>query len=651
MPKIWNLYFVLKLLLLIALVASSDIHGVDKNSSHNSSKEVFRTKETEQTKSLYKKKLENNAIAKNRSLKSLLPRAPTGKEDPFSSSNYFRFSKRDVSQAKADTEEEKKKINPATGLVQLFSSLRLTGGSNSDNSDNSNKNNSSAGSNSTDFSKLADFKKTSNKNKNWDSKDDFLVDSIPYLADKPNPQIQLYSGQIEPGSTDSNIFFVLAKNKLNFQNNDTWLIWINGGPGCSSMYSFFIQNGPLKFNQAGNITYRDETWVKNIDILYIDQPFGTGLSYSDETDKTLSYDIFSDVLFAFIAKFIKIFPEYASKKLYISGHGESGTTISYLAHKILYPKETQSLDVDLKGLFIGNGWMDSKSIYSSYLPVMKQKFDLRTSQENTLRNKTGACMEDLRLNDFPSRTPKCDSIIAEINNINGKSNKNCSSVCNYNIYVPDCDCKGSYSSQIAFMESYMSDTDVQAFFNVMPGKGTTQWKRCSPDIFNQMNFVNKKSVVNLLSDILSKIKVLIYVNSENIAVNDLANQYMISNLTWNGKTGFENYKKENIDYKVDEKVVGSYYSERELTYAVIYNQISNVESLVNSELLVMFLQFAGMKSTYLPLQRSASFNQFGEIVTTSSIASRIAITVSIYVLVVIVVFGAIYYFLSTREKK
>ena len=58
------------------------------------------------------------------------------------------------------------------------------------------------------------------------------------------------------------------------------LVWINGGPGCSSLFGLFFENGPYTINQKGQAVANPNTWALAANMLYIDQPINTGLSYS-----------------------------------------------------------------------------------------------------------------------------------------------------------------------------------------------------------------------------------------------------------------------------------------------------------------------------------------------------------------------------------
>ncbi|KAH8696547.1 Alpha/Beta hydrolase protein [Talaromyces proteolyticus] len=65
-------------------------------------------------------------------------------------------------------------------------------------------------------------------------------------------------------------------------------IWLQGGPGGSSMFGAFTENGPCAVNEDSQSTRRnDYAWTKHANMLYIDQPVQTGFSYDIPTNGTL----------------------------------------------------------------------------------------------------------------------------------------------------------------------------------------------------------------------------------------------------------------------------------------------------------------------------------------------------------------------------
>lgn len=55
------------------------------------------------------------------------------------------------------------------------------------------------------------------------------------------------------------------------------LVWLNGGPGCSSSNGLSKENGPLLFpGDSSSSKNKLCSWTKLANVLYIDQSVGTG---------------------------------------------------------------------------------------------------------------------------------------------------------------------------------------------------------------------------------------------------------------------------------------------------------------------------------------------------------------------------------------
>ncbi|TVY29862.1 Carboxypeptidase S1-like protein [Lachnellula hyalina] len=100
---------------------------------------------------------------------------------------------------------------------------------------------------------------------------------------------QQYTGWVNiPGNYSTNTFFWFFGAR---QPTDSLTIWLNGGPGSSSMLGLFTENGPcevveLAQGKFGTIA-REYGWDRGSNILYIDQPNQVGFSYDTPTNGSL----------------------------------------------------------------------------------------------------------------------------------------------------------------------------------------------------------------------------------------------------------------------------------------------------------------------------------------------------------------------------
>ena len=101
---------------------------------------------------------------------------------------------------------------------------------------------------------------------------------------------------------------------------------MNGGPGCSSVAGFMTEVGPFQIVPGSNgskITNRETSFNRISNLLVFDSPSGVGLSYGTGMSPNQTY-VFDDHTTAelnlqFLLAFLKTFPEYAKRDLYIGG--------------------------------------------------------------------------------------------------------------------------------------------------------------------------------------------------------------------------------------------------------------------------------------------------------------------------------------------
>ena len=105
--------------------------------------------------------------------------------------------------------------------------------------------------------------------------EDHRVSSLP---DAPKLDEAQYAGYIQVQG-HANIFYWLFESKKS-PKTDPLVIWLNGGPGCSSMDGLFIELGPYRMTSGRKIVKNPFSWNTEANLLFVDQPVGTGLSYT-----------------------------------------------------------------------------------------------------------------------------------------------------------------------------------------------------------------------------------------------------------------------------------------------------------------------------------------------------------------------------------
>ena len=91
---------------------------------------------------------------------------------------------------------------------------------------------------------------------------------------------QLHSGFITiDKATDSNTYFVFAP-ALSKRPDAPVLLWLQGGPGASSLFGMFTEIGPFDIDEAMQVAPRAHSWNQDYSLLFLDNPLGTGFSFT-----------------------------------------------------------------------------------------------------------------------------------------------------------------------------------------------------------------------------------------------------------------------------------------------------------------------------------------------------------------------------------
>eukprot|EP01084_Bolivina_argentea_P022707 42217_1 len=194
------------------------------------------------------------------------------------------------------------------------------------------------------------------------SPEDYLIRNLPLYNDSNgNILFKQYAGYIHLNDTDQTALFFWFVESQQSPSTDPICLWLNGGPGASSIgYGFFTEHGPFRLSKnATTLNPYQYSWNKISNILYLDTPSGTGLSYSNNSNGYNCSDNKTTIInYMFLQKFFQIFTNFSNHNLYLSGESYAGHFIPQLANYILQHYSTNSWTKNLKGFLIGNPAID-----------------------------------------------------------------------------------------------------------------------------------------------------------------------------------------------------------------------------------------------------------------------------------------------------
>ncbi|CAO1627479.1 unnamed protein product [Parajaminaea phylloscopi] len=173
-------------------------------------------------------------------------------------------------------------------------------------------------------------------------KDDFHIDGkkLPGVSELIGDVGDSWAGLLpisdDPKNNISYFFWLWAPQQSS--GHDTLTLWLNGGPGCSSMVGMTTENGPflVKSTAEGKLYVQRnlDSWNKAGWVLYVDQPAATGYSSAPGPDAANEQDIARDFE-GFLKQLYKVFPELAPKKFYLTGESYAGMYIPYMVNRLV----------------------------------------------------------------------------------------------------------------------------------------------------------------------------------------------------------------------------------------------------------------------------------------------------------------------------
>ncbi|CAN6584559.1 unnamed protein product [Malus baccata var. baccata] len=105
------------------------------------------------------------------------------------------------------------------------------------------------------------------------------ADKITRLPGQPQVNFQQYAGYVTVDEKQGRSLFYYFVEAQTDPASKPLVLWLHGGPGCSSVGGAFIENGP--FQPSGDILLKNDfSWNREANMLYLESPAGVGFSYS-----------------------------------------------------------------------------------------------------------------------------------------------------------------------------------------------------------------------------------------------------------------------------------------------------------------------------------------------------------------------------------
>ncbi|KAG9276945.1 lysosomal protective protein [Astyanax mexicanus] len=383
-------------------------------------------------------------------------------------------------------------------------------------------------------------------------------DEIKFLPGlSKQPSFKQYSGYFNvAGNKHLHYWFVESqKNPV----SSPVVLWLNGGPGCSSLDGFLTEHGPFLIQDDGTtLEYNPYSWNMIANMLYLESPAGVGFSYSDDKKYTTNDTEVSMNNYLALKEFFRLFPEYSKNEVYLTGESYAGIYIPTLAERVM-----EDSSINLQGIAVGNGLSsyelnDNSLVYFAYYHGL-----FGSSLWSSLQK---YCCKDGNCNFYNSPDPDCSASVSQVQNIVYSSGLNM-----YNLYAPcaggvgtsvengrlvirdmgnnfinhkwsslwnqkllglsmfksiklDPPCTNSTASAL-----YLNDPYVKSAIHISPD--ALEWVICSGEVnlnYNRIYMDVKKQYLKLLGAM--KYRILVYNGDVDMACNFLGDEWFVESL-------------------------------------------------------------------------------------------------------------------------
>jgi cathepsin A (carboxypeptidase C) len=357
---------------------------------------------------------------------------------------------------------------------------------------------------------------------------------------------ETYHAGFLPIANKGKIFYWWFESR-NSPSNDPLVLWLTGGPGCSSELALFEENGPFKINEDLTLKTNPYSWNNNANLLFVDQPLGTGYSTTKvlETNET---EIAQD-FYTFFVEFLAAYPQFKGRDFYITGESYAGHYIPAISAYIV---QQNNRDIGFKASAIGNGLVSAYWQYPQYNVFAYENKLINAAQYQSLKIGFATCQKLIQNSPWEVAMLQCQT---EVEAITGNPPK-------FNVYDYKLPCNGPLCYNFSLVDDFLARKDVQVALGVV---GDT-WSECNDTVHSALMADWLTDESSNVAYLLSKnIPVLVYSGDLDFICNWRGGEMWTNQLNWPGQKTFQNLNYTSLGS------YGEYKSYNGFTFYRVYN--------------------------------------------------------------------------------
>eukprot|EP01060_Flectonema_neradi_P024697 TRINITY_DN33592_c0_g1_i1.p1 TRINITY_DN33592_c0_g1~~TRINITY_DN33592_c0_g1_i1.p1 ORF type:complete len:504 (+),score=118.19 TRINITY_DN33592_c0_g1_i1:34-1545(+) len=230
----------------------------------------------------------------------------------------------------------------------------------------------------------------------------------------PGVNIVSYSGYVTVNASAESETFFWYFPPLNGNTSAPTLMWLQGGPGASSLYALFTENGPLVVNTEGTHAFvnAETSWAREYGMVFVDNPVGVGFSKTLPAGYAQGRDQYMTTLYSFISQFHQLFPHLQQNDFFITGESYGGKYVPAAAYKVHEENAKGTKPhIPLKGIIIGDGLCDPETMVQQYAFLTEGFSLVDWNQVKTVKAYSDKIVSDIKSENWADAFHQFDLLI------------------------------------------------------------------------------------------------------------------------------------------------------------------------------------------------------------------------------------------------
>uniref|UniRef100_A0A8C2WZH8 Carboxypeptidase n=1 Tax=Cyclopterus lumpus TaxID=8103 RepID=A0A8C2WZH8_CYCLU len=341
------------------------------------------------------------------------------------------------------------------------------------------------------------------------------------------------------------------------------VMWLQGGPGGSgSGFGNFGEIGPLD----GDLKPRKTSWVQAASVLFVDNPVGTGFSYTDRPDgyATDVATVASDML-VLLQHFFTGRAEFQSVPFYIFSESYGGKMAAAISLELTKAIAQGTVKCNFAGVALGDSWispLDSVMTWGPYLYTTSLLDDHGLEEVSSAAEAVKQAVEQQQFQKATELWSVAETVVEQ--NTNG--------VNFYNILTQEPDERRASVAGEDFVSlqarrhvrplheqslSELMNGPIRKKLGLIPRNVT--WGGQAEDVFSNMAGDFMRPVVDVVDQLLTAgVNVTVYNGQLDLIVDTMGQELWVKRLKWEGLAGFNEMRWTPLDDPMFPGVTGAF---------------------------------------------------------------------------------------------